>query len=110
MACHFCDWIGRLTGWWREPHDSKYQKTIVIITNIIVQTVPVEKIYLFGSYAYGTPQPDSDLDIYVVIKDDTPMRDIEAGQLIDHALYGKKSISTDLIIQKKARFTYQQCT
>jgi predicted nucleotidyltransferase len=26
------------------------------LTRIIVDTVPVEQIYLFGSYAYGTPR------------------------------------------------------
>ncbi|MDR0610151.1 MAG: nucleotidyltransferase domain-containing protein, partial [Planctomycetaceae bacterium] len=35
-----------------------------ILTRIIVETVPVEQIYLFGSYAYGTPHKDSDLDLY----------------------------------------------
>jgi len=30
----------------------------------IIQTVPVEQIWLFGSYAYGTPHKDSDLDSY----------------------------------------------
>ena len=29
-----------------------------------------EKIILFGSYAYGKPNKDSDIDIYVVTKDD----------------------------------------
>ncbi len=38
------------------------------LTKIIVDTVPVEQIYLFGSYAYGTPHTDSDLDLYVVLK------------------------------------------
>lgn len=28
-----------------------------------------EKIILFGSYAYGTPTEDSDIDLYVVTKD-----------------------------------------
>jgi predicted nucleotidyltransferase len=28
-----------------------------------------EKIILFGSYAYGTPREESDIDIYVVLKD-----------------------------------------
>jgi predicted nucleotidyltransferase len=28
-----------------------------------------EKIILFGSYAYGTPHEESDIDIYVVLKD-----------------------------------------
>ena len=30
----------------------------------------VEKIILFGSYACGTPHEDSDIDLYVVTKDD----------------------------------------
>jgi len=30
----------------------------------------VEQVILFGSYAYGTPHEDSDLDLYVVTNDD----------------------------------------
>ena len=29
-----------------------------------------DKIILFGSYAYGTPNEDSDIDLYVVTKDE----------------------------------------
>jgi predicted nucleotidyltransferase len=29
-----------------------------------------EKVILFGSYAYGTPNSESDIDLYVVTKDD----------------------------------------
>lgn len=29
-----------------------------------------DKIILFGSYAYGTPHEDSDIDLYVVTSDD----------------------------------------
>ncbi len=29
-----------------------------------------ERVILFGSYAYGTPTEDSDIDLYVVTKDD----------------------------------------
>lgn len=29
-----------------------------------------DKIILFGSYAYGTPTEDSDIDLYVVTKDE----------------------------------------
>ena len=35
-----------------------------------MQIVPAEAIYLFGSYANGTPSELSDLDIYVVVPDD----------------------------------------
>lgn len=56
------------------------------ITEIIRQTVPVERIYLFGSYAYGTPNEDSDIDLYVVLSDDAPVRPLEAVVLISGAL------------------------
>ncbi|GHU65885.1 hypothetical protein FACS189447_05670 [Spirochaetia bacterium] len=79
-----------------------------IIKNIIINTVPVEQIWLFGSYAYGTPKEDSDLDIYVVLKDDAPMRAVEAGTEIGLALYKKKSMSTDILVLKKERFDYRQ--
>jgi predicted nucleotidyltransferase len=49
------------------------------LTELIVNAIPVEQIYLFGSYAYGTPHKDSDLDLYVVLKDGLPMRDLDAG-------------------------------
>ena len=39
------------------------------LTGIISRTVTAEQVYLFGSYAYGTPNEDSDLDLYVVIPD-----------------------------------------
>jgi len=39
------------------------------ITNIIVQTVNPERVYLFGSYVNGTPNSDSDYDFYVVVPD-----------------------------------------
>jgi predicted nucleotidyltransferase len=43
---------------------------ITAIKDIILKTVACERIYLFGSYAYGTPHEESDYDFYVVLKDD----------------------------------------
>ena len=34
----------------------------------IAETLHPEKIILFGSYAYGTPTPDSDVDLLVVME------------------------------------------
>lgn len=44
---------------------------ITAIKDSILETVgeTCEKIFLFGSYAYGTPRQDSDYDFYVVLKD-----------------------------------------
>ncbi|MCL2060167.1 MAG: nucleotidyltransferase domain-containing protein [Oscillospiraceae bacterium] len=43
---------------------------ITIIIDLILSVIAVEKIILFGSHAYGTPNDDSDYDIYMVIPDD----------------------------------------
>jgi len=77
------------------------------ITEIIVKTVPVETIYLFGSYAYGTPHKDSDLDIYVVMKDSAPYLPLDAMGMIGSAIHGKKSMPTDILVIKKSRFQYR---
>jgi len=42
-------------------------KEISEIRDIIVKSIPIEKLYLFGSFAYGTPNEDSDYDFYAVI-------------------------------------------
>jgi predicted nucleotidyltransferase len=75
-----------------------------ILTRIIVETVPVEQIYLFGSYAYGTPHKDSDLDLYVVLKDEAPMRELEAMDAIGLATYKKRNRAIDLLVHKKRKF------
>ena len=39
-----------------------------VIRRIAVALKP-EKIYLFGSHAWGTPTPDSDIDLFVIVKE-----------------------------------------
>jgi predicted nucleotidyltransferase len=34
-----------------------------------LRAVDPEKVILFGSYAYGTPSQDSDIDLYIVTKE-----------------------------------------
>lgn len=45
--------------------EKRIQDELNILKDIIINTVPVEQIFLFGSYANGVPHDDSDLDIYV---------------------------------------------
>ena len=35
-----------------------------------LKPLDLEKVILFGSFAYGTPTQESDIDLYVVTKDD----------------------------------------
>jgi len=74
------------------------------ISQIIAKTVPVESIYLFGSYAYGTPNKDSDLDIYVVFKDELSMRELDAITAISKAIRPVKKMPMDILGLKQNRF------
>ncbi len=52
---------------------TKVDKTLIDdVKNRIVAAVDPEKIILFGSYAYGKPSKNSDLDILVIMKSDLP--------------------------------------
>jgi predicted nucleotidyltransferase len=41
----------------------------------IVQELNPEKIVLFGSYAYGSPNPHSDVDLLVIMKTKAPLKE-----------------------------------
>ena len=83
--------------------DKAIQLELDNIKTTILNTVPANEIYLFGSYAYGTPNKDSDFDIYVVIPDDG-IRPLEAMQKIGFALYSDKNRSVDILVGKESRF------
>jgi hypothetical protein len=83
------------------------QDQLDTIKDVILRTIPVEQIYLFGSYAYGNPNADSDLDLYVIMKDDAPYREIEAEQKIAMAVYPHQSMPTDILVTKKNQFQYR---
>jgi predicted nucleotidyltransferase len=85
-------------------HINEVREELDTLTKIIVETVPVEEIYLFGSYVNGTPHKDSDLDLYVVLKDDAPMRAVEAMDSIRLAMYKSQNKPIDLLVLKQNRF------
>jgi predicted nucleotidyltransferase len=74
------------------------------LTRVISEAVPVEEIYLFGSYAYGKPGKDSDLDLYVVLKDDIQMRELDALDAINLAIGRKQTMSIDVLALKHNKF------
>jgi predicted nucleotidyltransferase len=74
------------------------------LKELIINAVPVEQIYLFGSYAYGKPRKDSDLDLYVVLKDDVETREIDAEVKILNAIGREKTKPVDIIANKKSRY------
>jgi predicted nucleotidyltransferase len=78
-------------------------KTTDSIKESVLKFVPARFIYLFGSYAYGMPDEDSDIDIYVVTPDD-------AGNLLHLCgkirgdLTDKKLFSIDLLLGSESVF------
>ncbi|GHV82926.1 hypothetical protein AGMMS50212_02660 [Spirochaetia bacterium] len=108
--------IGKITEsvlvWFFKGVKKKYMQNDItaikpeldMLTKIIVNTVPVEQIYLFGSYAYGTPHKDSDYDLYIVMKDDAPMRELDAMDAMGLAIANVKTKATDLLALKLNRF------
>jgi len=84
--------------------DAVIQAEIDKLKNLIIKAVPVEQIYLFGSYAYGTPHKDSDLDLYVVLKDEVEMREFEADLQIRNIISREKTMPVDIITTKKTRY------
>ena len=72
-----------------------------------LKTTGPEKIILFGSYAYGKPTADSDLDILVVTGDETiPSSFTEKSKIylnISRTISDiKKEVPVDLIVHTKA--------
>ena len=89
----------------KEMNDfTEIKQNLAEISQIIANTVPVESIYLFGSYAYGTPNKDSDLDLYVVFKDEMAMRELDAITAISMAISPVKKMSMDILGLKQNRF------
>ena len=84
--------------------NSTVQMELDKLKDLIINAIPVEQIYLFGSHAYGTPHKDSDLDLYVVLKDGLPIRDLDAGLQISMAISRKKSMPVDIIVKNKKDF------
>lgn len=62
-----------------------------------LKSLAPDKIILFGSYAYGTPTEDSDIDLFL-LKDDLKLDEIR-----DYEIVARKNIR-DLVFKYKTGF------
>jgi predicted nucleotidyltransferase len=77
---------------------------ILRITEAIKAAVTAERIYLFGSYAYGTPSDSSDYDFFVVIPDDS-IKPLDAMIQARRSMRGvDRKTSVDILADYKSRF------
>ena len=78
-------------------------REIELIKEKLVSQLSPMKIYLFGSFAEGTADEGSDVDLYIIVKDDTE-------NLVDLTAEAYKSIrnvrsrAVDIIIGTESRF------
>jgi len=73
------------------------------IQSLIVDSVPVLQVYLFGSHAKGTQQEDSDYDFYVVIPDNS-IRPLDATRKISMALRSVRKRPIDVLVGSESKF------
>jgi len=77
---------------------------ITQIKNAIIEALPIDKLYLFGSYAYGTPNEDSDYDFYILLPYGG-IKPIDARIKARRSLSGiKRKKDTDILADYSDRF------
>jgi uncharacterized phage-associated protein/predicted nucleotidyltransferase len=77
----------------------RFDNKIPSVRKLILESVDnaiINKIYLFGSYAYGNPNEDSDIDLCVVVNDDT--NKLDAYMKIIDNLTDNNIIPCDLLV------------
>lgn len=75
------------------------QEVIEEVKKRLIEVYNPLEIYLFGSYAWGSPTEDSDLDLLIVIEESGEKRH-KRGKPGFEALWGM-SISKDLMVYTK---------
>lgn len=82
--------------------DAKVKRTIPKIVERIANQYQPKKVILFGSYAYGKPTEDSDIDILIV----TPRRlNLEETYKIRREFLRDFSISVQLVCVSDEEFS-----
>jgi len=82
------------------------KNNLEIIKDTVLKAVPATAIYLFGSHAYGEPNKDSDLDIYVVVPTKEMCdRNTRANIMVD--FHKKSPVPIDLIFEEESNFNHR---
>ena len=79
------------------------QDEINALKDCFVKALDPLRVYLFGSYAYGTPDQDSDFDFYIVV-DDSQTDTLGLTQRAYSACSELKRHPVDILVGTKSRF------
>lgn len=74
----------------------KNQKKLDQVVKLIVKKFKPEKIILFGSYAWGEPNQDSDVDLFIIKETDNT---IKTEMKIDRLIY-PRPFPIDLMVYR----------
>jgi predicted nucleotidyltransferase len=76
------------------------------ITQRLVENFQPEQVILFGSHAWGSPTPDSDIDLMVIVSesDRTPYQQAVIG----HRCLSGLGIAKDIVVRTRAEFDFWQ--
>ena len=89
-------------------HIEEIRSALETLREVILERVATDQIWLFGSYAYGTPHKDSDIDLCIVMKDDTQMRELDAMEQVYGGKFERRlRCPVDLLAMKRTRFDYR---
>jgi predicted nucleotidyltransferase len=84
-----------------------FAERINLIKESILKNVSAKYIYLFGSYAYGKPTDKSDIDVYIVIPDNTAsISEIYTKIMVDLSI--KKIFFVDLLVSRESVFNIRK--
>jgi uncharacterized protein len=70
-----------------------------MVRRLVAEFQP-EQIILFGSYAWGEPEEDSDVDLFVIVpqSDERPIKRMQRA----HHCLGDLRVSTDILVKTRA--------
>ena len=83
----------------KRKYNSHFIKIIPLIPDMIFKEIDrekIEKIYLFGSYAYGEPDENSDIDVCVIIGNNINRPNMQFR--IKTILHDNKIVPSDLLV------------
>ena len=77
------------------------EEQIQAVVQRIVEGYAPDRIILFGSYAYGTPTENSDLDL-LIIKEKAEAKRVERAIAVRTLLWGTNAPAMDILIRTPA--------
>lgn len=79
------------------------QREVMALVNQINEVALVDRIYLFGSFAYGEPNEDSDLDL-CIITENHDIRKRDLIRTIRRSISDVATMPVDILVYKKDDF------